>query len=61
MMPSIPPSPPVDPDTAADDTPKKPWTKPEIRRMRVRFTLSGPAPSDPNANEDPRYQPGPSS
>ena len=45
-------------DDAADGKPKRPWRKPEIRRMRVNFTESGPTFSD-NANENLRYSPSP--
>ena len=54
---SPPPPPPETRDTVADDAPKRPWSRPGIRRMGVDFTDTGPTATDPGQEEDPNYRP----
>ena len=54
--PPPPPPPPVTGDTATDGKPKRPWVKPEIRKMKVNFTDSG-SERDPSWSEHPKYAP----
>ena len=42
------PVPTTDRDVPAAGNPKQPWTKPEIRIMRVDFTAGGPNPTPSN-------------
>ena len=52
-----PPPPAVTHDTATDDKPKRPWSRPQVRRMKVNFTESGPT-VESTALEDVNYTPG---
>lgn len=49
--------PTTDRDVTAVDGPKRPWTKPEIRIMKVDFTTGGPDPRIGEATSSSTYTP----